>query len=136
MSRLPFRKAMLVVAGTLSLVAQGLLFIPTVLASLSSSHLWKSAVLGGALFALSILLFIAVLSPQFIRRRREWRTDGILLATQVFTVLGIYFLLDGVDSGERGVGFLLGSLITTLTTYGIFAHTTHVNEAGSQPDRK
>ncbi|HLO17939.1 MAG TPA: HD domain-containing phosphohydrolase, partial [Anaerolineales bacterium] len=42
-------------------------------------------------------------------------------------------LLDNFGSSEQAVGFLLSSLVTTLTTYGIFTHTTFIKEADLQP---
>ena len=50
--------------------------------------------------------------------------------------VGIYFLLDGFASGERGAGFLLSSLVTTLTTYGIFTHTISISEPAPHLDLK
>ncbi|HSA99597.1 MAG TPA: GAF domain-containing protein, partial [Anaerolineales bacterium] len=85
---------------------------------------------GAILFALAILLFfvISFLSAKDWQRRR---VNVILLVTQIFTVLGIYFLLDGLTPGERGGGFLLSSLVTIVTIYGIFTHITSIKEPGT-----
>ncbi|HLO31624.1 MAG TPA: HD domain-containing phosphohydrolase [Anaerolineales bacterium] len=122
-------------AGTLSLIAQGFLLIPAILgfSSQPPGSVWRSIAIGAALFAVSIFLFIVSFSFQFAKHRREWRANGVLLATQVLTAVGIYFLLDGVGSDERGTGFLLSGLITALTTYGIFTHTTSLAESHPQP---
>ena len=43
----------------------------------------------------------------------------MLMATQALTVIGIYLLVDGLAPREQQTGFLLSSLVTILTMYGI-----------------
>jgi putative nucleotidyltransferase with HDIG domain len=127
MSRSSFRMMMLIAAGTLSLVAQGILFIPITIVGRNTN-------VGVVLFALSIFLLIFLISSHSANNASRWHVNGILLATQAFTAIGIYFLLngDGFASSARGTGFLLSGLITALTTYGIFTHTIPVNEPQSK----
>jgi len=137
MSQLSFRKIILIAAGILSLVAQGILLIPTALEFfLQYFSIWGSIMIGAALFALSIFLFIIVIRSQFTKHIQEWRANGMLLATQAFTALGIFFLVDGFASRERGTGFLLSGLVTALTTYGIFTHTSSIKEPAPPPVEK
>jgi putative nucleotidyltransferase with HDIG domain len=126
MLRSSFRMIILIAAGTLSLVAQGILFIPI-------SKIGSNVTIGVTLFAFSIFLLIFLISSYSVINGSKWHVNGALLATQTFTAIGIYFLLngDGFASSARGAGFLLSGLITALTIYGIFTHTTSVNE--SQP---
>ncbi|HSL42044.1 MAG TPA: HD domain-containing phosphohydrolase [Anaerolineales bacterium] len=126
MSQLSFKKVILIAAGTLSLAAQGLLLIPQTLRN--SQNTTDAAITGFVLFALAIFLFGYPIASQFARQAREWRPNGMLLSTQIFTAAGMYFLLDGIAPGQRGAGFLLSSLITVLTTYGILTHTTSLTE--------
>jgi putative nucleotidyltransferase with HDIG domain len=127
MSRLSFKKTLLIAAGISSLLAQAILLFPTSLGLLSPSFLTRGRVaLGAAFFVFSMILFISIISRQFTKRRSEWRANGVLLLTQVLTAIGIYLLLDGFPSGERGAGLLLSGLVTTLTTFGIYTHTIHL----------
>src|SRR6185503_8272213 len=70
-------------------------------------------------------MFIALIGRQFATKRLEWRANVILLLTQALTALGIYVMAEGFTPGERGTGFILSSLVTVLTTYGILTHTIH-----------
>ncbi len=134
MSQLSFRKALLIAAGTLSLVAQGIMLIPISLGSFMSAS--GSFTIGVTLFALSIFLFLAVIRWHSVKNESNWRVNGVLLATQTFTAIGIYLLLEGFASNQRGPGFLLSSLITALTTYGIFTQTIFENDSHPQPVEK
>lgn len=127
MSQLSLKKTLLVTAGVLSLTAQGILLLP----DLQGSHLLSfiprgQATIGGVFFVFSTVLFLLIISRQFAEKRLEWRANTILLLTQTLTAVGIYLLLDGSAQGERDAGFLLSSLVTVLTTYGIFTHTIHL----------
>ncbi|RPJ28544.1 MAG: HD domain-containing protein [Chloroflexi bacterium] len=128
-----FRKIILIAAGTLSLLAQGILFIPTALGLFSESlnSAWISFTSGAVLFALAVGLFVIIGSQSATDRQRR-RVSSILLATQIFAVLGIYFLLDGFSASERGAGFLLSGLVTTVTTYGILIRVTSIKESAPQ----
>ena len=110
----------------MSLAGQGVLFNP---GAFNFSSGFRTPAVGGntlgvVLFALSFLLFGIIIGPQFRNHRHESRANGMLLMTQVLTIAGIYLLLDGIAPSERGTGFLLSSLVTALTTYGIFTHTS------------
>ena len=133
MPQLLFRKAFPIAAGTLSLIAQGILLIPTTL-GIFLRYLSRggSLAIGAGLFAISVFLFIFVMSSQFTEHPREWRANGLLLTTQVFTVIGIYCLSGGFASSERGAGFLFSGFVTILTTYGIFARTIAVSKSPLQ----
>lgn len=85
------------------------------------------------MFAISMLLFAALISVPFAITRREWRTNVILLLTQALTVIGMYFLVDGFALREQETGLLLSSLVTILTTYGMFSHTSPLKETSVQP---
>jgi putative nucleotidyltransferase with HDIG domain len=135
MSQSSFRKFALLAAGTLSVAAQGILLNPTRSGFLPQyfNRSWGSVAIGAALFALSMFLFIAIISSRSIKNGSGWRANRVLLAIQAFTAIGIYLLLDSVDSGERGAGFLLSSLVTVLTTYGIFVHAMSIRVQAPQP---
>ena len=60
----------------------------------------------------------------------------MLVVTQALTVIGIYFLVDGLAPREQQTGFLLSSLVTILTTYGIFSHTRSIEETPIQPTQE
>ncbi|HEX6034847.1 MAG TPA: hypothetical protein VFY83_10450, partial [Anaerolineales bacterium] len=68
-----------------------------------------------------------MISPQFAKHGFEWRTNLILLITQAFTVIGIYFLVGGLPVREQETGFLLSSLVTILTTYGMLSHSASID---------
>ena len=127
MSRLTLKKTFLIAAGFLSFLAQGFLLLPEAFASfLKFSTPWGSVVVGATFFVFSIFLFMSFVGKQFAKKRAEWRANGILLLTQALTAIGIYILLDGFAPRERSAGFLVSSLVTAVTTYGIFTHTIYV----------
>src|SRR5690242_14199425 len=100
MRRLSFQKTLLIVAGGLSLLAQWMLFLPKMLDFLLQSFAPRGSVaLGAAFFVFSILLLLIVIGRQFAAERRAWRPNGILLLTQVLTVIGIYLLSDDLAAG-------------------------------------
>jgi putative nucleotidyltransferase with HDIG domain len=130
MSQLLSRKIILVATGMLSLIAQSILLIPTTLGFFFPflNHPSRDFAVGTVLFAFSILLFTRVISTQFANKRLAWRTNMKLLLTQALTVIGIYILVDGLAPREQETGFLLSTLITILTTYGILSHTLFTDE--------
>jgi putative nucleotidyltransferase with HDIG domain len=131
----PFsRKIMILATGILSLIAQSILLIPTTLGFFFPffNHAARSFAVGAVLFVLSIVLFAATISTQFGRNRLEWHRNIILLLTQGFTVIGMYLLVDGLATREQETGFLLSSLVTIMTTYGILSHTLSKEEIQGQ----
>jgi putative nucleotidyltransferase with HDIG domain len=138
MSQLSYKKVILLATGVLSLIAQSILITPTLWGFFlpSLNHPAKSFLVGAALFASSMLLFMGMISQQFSNRWPQWRRNVMLFLTQTFTVIGIYLLVDGFALREQGTGLLLSSLVTILTTYGMFSHTGSIAEAPSQPAEK
>jgi HD-GYP domain-containing protein (c-di-GMP phosphodiesterase class II) len=130
MSQVAFQKTVLIGAGALSLIAQGVLFIPAPLSSVSNTTL-SNFTIGGVLFGLAICLF--VVGSRIARNSLIWRKNSVLLTTQAITVLGVFFLFAGLRSGEQRTGLLISGLVTALTTYGILTHTASVKEVLSPP---
>ena len=117
------------VAGGFSLIAQAILFIP-VMSGLSLQSLRNEW--GMTLFIFSLGLVLVDLRTQFVKNRSRWHLHGLLLLTQIFTVIGTYLLLRGSAPYERWIGFLASSLVTGLTIYGMYAHT--LSAADPQPE--
>src|SRR5215216_2476508 len=127
MSRLLFKKILLIAAGLMSLLAQSILLTPKSLGFVLHSFFPQGNVaIGVAFFVFSMIFFIVIISRQFANKRLRWRANGVLLLTQALTAIGIYLLLDGFPPRDRGAGFLFSSLVTILTTYGIFTHPIRV----------
>lgn len=129
MSSSSAKRIVLITAGTLSLAAQGLLFVPAA----AQPGLSESGAFGVALLALSAVLFGAIIGSQLAAHQPEWRANAFLLSAQVVTVTGIDYLLDHVVAGVRTTGLLLGGLVTALTTYAMFARAA---SAGDPEDQK
>jgi putative nucleotidyltransferase with HDIG domain len=130
MSQSFVKKGILVAAGTLSLVAQGIIFIPETLAVQSGDGFW----LGALLFIFALLLFGSVVFFPFKQRLKEWRANELLLAIQLLSAFGLYSLVDGLAPGQRAVAFLLSGLVTALTAYGIWTHTALAQTRPSQSE--
>ena len=135
MSQFSLKKNLLIVAGGLSLTAQAILFIPINSGPFLqfSPNTWGSFAIGMALFLCSLLLVLVVLRTQFVKNRSAWYLNGVLLLTQIFTVMGTFLLLNGSAPYERWIGLFLSSLVTVLTTYGIFSHATVTVESQPTP---
>ena len=118
MLRFSHKKVILIATGGLSLIAQSFLITPTVLGFFlpSLSHTSISFAVGAVLFAVSLISFSGIISTQFSKNRLEWRRNVMLLVTQAVTVIGTYFLVDGLAPREQQTGLLLSSLVTILTT--------------------
>ena len=137
MSRRSLKITLLLTAGLFSLLGQGMLLMPHVLDSFLHSFLpWGSIAIGAVFLAFSIFMFMVVVARQFAKKRLEWRANSILLLTQAVTAIGIYLLSDEIVPGERGLGFLLSSLVAVLTTYGIFIHTIRLEASHSQSEEE
>ena len=124
----------LIATGGLSLIAQSFLLTPTLLGSFlpSLNHTSTSFAFGAVLFALSVILFASSLSTQFAKNWLEWRTNVMLLTIQALTIIGIFLLVDGFGLREQQTGFLLSSLVTILTLYGMLSHTISTEETPPQ----
>src|SRR5215213_5880618 len=135
MSQFSYKKNLLIVAGVLSLTAQVILCLPAMsgLSSQSLPNAWGSLAIGMALFLGSLLLVLVALRAQFVKNRSAWYLNGVLLLTQIFTVMGTFLLLNGSAPYERWIGLFLSSLVTVLTTYGIFSHATVTVESQPAP---
>jgi len=117
MRSLPSHNIRIILAGTISFVGQGILLAPDRLAFLLQYlPVWGTIALGTALFIFSILIFTTTIRI----RLTGYRVRGTLIALHAITFAGIYFLLNGFASHLREVGFVLTSLVTILTAYGIF----------------
>lgn len=128
------RKIYLSTAGILSVLAQGILLIPSRL-DIILQYLppWGSIAIGAALFAVSMLSFFNVIRSITTRDTFGWRANEILLAIQTLTVIGLIFILQHAVSPRREAGFLLSSVITALATYGIFHNAS---SAEGQPNQR
>jgi putative nucleotidyltransferase with HDIG domain len=121
-------KIHLIFALVLSLLAQGIFFVPERL-SLFLQYLppWGSVAFGAALFVLSMYLYISRIRTISIKNPSGWHSNGLLLAVQALSVIGLIFILrsNALRGGE--LGFLLTSTITALMTYGIYLSTKPSN---------
>ncbi|HSO13679.1 MAG TPA: HD domain-containing phosphohydrolase [Anaerolineales bacterium] len=108
------------VAGALSIVAQGLLILPTNLKSCLPLPDWGSIVIGAALFTVATIWAVSAIRLP----NAGWRGNAHLILNQAIIVIGIFLLLDSSGSLTRLGGFVLTSLITTLTIYGIIVNTS------------
>ena len=136
MNRMPLslsKKIHLSAAGIISILAQGILLIPSRLDFiLQYLPLWGSVAIGAALFAVSMLSFFNVIRSITTRDTFGWRANETLLAIQTLTVIGLIFILQHAVSPRREAGFLLSSVITALATYGIFHNAS---SARGQPNQ-
>jgi len=127
------KKIHLGTAGIISILAQGILLIPSRLDFiLQYLPLWGSVAIGAALFAVSMLSFFNVIRSITTLDTFGWRANETLLAIQTLTVIGLIFILQHAVSPRREAGFLLSSVITALATYGIFHNAS---SAGGQPNQ-
>ncbi|NJC95924.1 MAG: hypothetical protein FIB03_06235, partial [Anaerolineae bacterium] len=108
-----------VIAGILSLLAQGLLFLPAIPAPYIQLSELGITIIGATLFVLAILWLILILRAQKI----GLRANAHFLFIQTVSVIGIYSLLDTSASYAREGGFLFTGLITALTIYAINVNT-------------
>ncbi|HKJ37926.1 MAG TPA: HD domain-containing phosphohydrolase [Anaerolineales bacterium] len=110
----------IVIAGILSVLAQGLLLLPADLTARIPLPHWGSLSVGITIFAIStiwIVINIRVL-------KTGWRGNAHFILNQAVIVTGILILMDSSASDARLGGFVLTSLITALTVYGIIVNTS------------
>lgn len=131
MSRLSYTKLIIIATGGLSLIAQSLLLTPTIWGFFLPflNHTPTNFAPGAILFVLSLAVFAGIISTELKHNRLEWRTRLLLLVTQALTVIGIYLLVDSLALREQQTGFLLSSLVTILTTYGMLFPAMLVEES-------
>ncbi|MFZ5882607.1 MAG: HD domain-containing phosphohydrolase [Chloroflexota bacterium] len=109
----------LTAAGILSILAQSLLILPASLMPRSPLPEWGGIAIGATLFAAATIWTVSVIRLL----NAGWRGNAHFILNQAIIVIGILLLSDSSDSFVRGGGFLLTSLITALTVYGILANT-------------
>jgi putative nucleotidyltransferase with HDIG domain len=110
----------LIAAGVISVAAQGLLILPSSLIPGLPMPDWGSVAVGVALFAVATIWIVSVIRSL----DAGWRGNAHFILNQAIIVLGMFLLSDSSDSFTRLGGFVLTSLITALTVYGINANTT------------
>lgn len=116
-----------VVAGLFSILGQGMMLLPHKLsATLGILPTWGFNVLGIVLFTSSTFLFITGIHAHPVAQRGRWA----FIAIQVMTVSWLYFLVDTTASRAAEAAFLLSSLITALTAYGIHVISYGVRREG------
>lgn len=112
-------QAQLVIAGIFSIIGQSLLILPASLFPRSPMPDWGSIAAGAALFTAATIWTVSVIRLLNI----GWRGNAHFILNQAIIVTGILVLSESSDSFARAGGFLLTSLITALTVYGILANT-------------
>lgn len=135
MSRLSSRKLLLIAAGGISLTAQAILFVPAILGSFfpSLEDRLTGFMLGASLFVVCLTLFTVLSGTPFANRAEAGRTKFKLLLIQALTFISIYLLVGGLAFREQATGFLLSSLVTILTTYGMITQAGWTEEVPAQP---
>jgi putative nucleotidyltransferase with HDIG domain len=113
-------KIQIVIAGVLSILAQGLLLLPSSYTARLPLPDWGSITAGAALFAIATIW----IASNIRSLRTGWRGNAHFILNQAVIVIGIFLLSDSSASGARLGGFVLTSLITALTVYGIIANTS------------
>ena len=130
-------KAQLILALLVSLLAQGFLFVPERLGFfLHDLPPWGSNAIGAVLFLLYLYLYVFSIRGIATKYSIGWRSNGLFLIIQLFSVIGVLFIFRNDGSGARAIGFLLTSLITALTTYGIYLSTKFLHESETNSTEK
>src|SRR5688500_9699163 len=127
------KKIHLITAGIISLLAQGILLIPSRMEFfLQYLPRWGSVAIGAALFAISLLSFFNVIRSINPQKTFGWRMNETLLAIQILTAIGLILLLKSSTSFLREAGYLISSVITGLVTVGIFQNALSAQEQYSR----
>lgn len=116
----------IVIAGIVAVVAQGFLILPSSLNRYVPLPTWGSVTVGVALFAVATIWTVSTIRSL----NAGWRGNAHFILNQAIIVIGIFLLSDSSDSLTRLGGFLLTSLITALTVYGIIANTSSPSLTG------
>ena len=128
---------LLILIGVVSLVAQGVLFIPSFFEFiLQYLPPWGNLMFGALIFIVAIFAYVAInhrVSPKMSAGRQ---TSGTLLAIQTFTAAGIFFLLENGASRAPVAGFVISGITTLLTTYGIFVSSHQGNQSSNTLPQK
>ena len=128
---------LLILIGVVSLVAQGVLFIPSFFEFiLQYLPPWGNLTFGALIFIVAIFAYVAInhrVSPKMSAGRQ---TSGTLLAIQTFTAAGIFFLLENGASRAPVAGFVISGITTLLTTYGIFVSSHQGNQSSNTLPQK
>ena len=116
MRTLPHKTTLIIITSVSALLAQGMVFAPKKFEFiLQKLPPWGNLTFGAILFILTIISLAYIVRSIPFGSRTNWT----LLAVQVLSVTGIFFLQDGFASANRGVAFLITGAITTLTALGI-----------------
>ncbi len=110
-------KIRFIAAGVISIFAQGVLLTPARF-PFFFNYLpeWGVVALGSAMFVFAMLILVTIIRSQPYGKI----TPGLFVGIQTLTVTGLYILLGVSASHGRDVGFVISSIITSLTIYGIF----------------
>lgn len=128
MRTLPHKTTLIVFSTLLAVLAQGIAFAPTNFEFiLQIFPPWGNLTFGTILFSLAILSFALIMRSSHLGSRANWT----LLAIQVFSVAGVFFLQDGFASRAPWALFLFTGAITTLTVLGILANQPPVTAEAS-----
>lgn len=110
----------IVIAGIVSILAQGMLLLPMNLMPQIFQPYWKSLTLGVLLFTIATFWIVSNIRVL----KTGWRGNAHFILNQAVIVFGIFLILDSSASLSRLGGFILTSLITALTVYGIIVNTS------------
>ena len=125
----------IIIAGVLSIFAQGLLLLPINMIFHLPMPDWGGLVAGTTLFAIATIWIVSNIRAL----KTGWRGNAHFILNQAVIVVGILILMDTSASVARVGGYILTSLITALTVYGIIANIssptliTKQDESISQP---
>jgi len=114
------QKIQLVSAGVLSILAQGMLILPSIPTSILKLPDWGSLTIGVVFFAIATIWIVSIIRSL----NTGWRGNAHFILNQAVIVIGIFFLFESSGSLLHLGGFILTSLITALTIYGIIANTS------------
>ena len=110
-------KIQIIIAGVLSIFAQGLLLLPTNLILYPPLPDWGSLAAGTTLFAIATIWIVTNIRAL----KTGWRGNAHFILNQAVIVVGILLMGPSTPAARLG-GFILTSLITALTVYGIIAN--------------